>query len=120
MKKVTALALMLGIALSFTLPARADEMEDAMMKSYCPMMSLKFSKELGLSKKQEAKLQAIKAAMWEQMKPVATKTSADTEEVLTAKQEAKYKELMAAQGSCGCGHKDGEEGGSCEGKKEKK
>jgi len=100
--------------------AHADEMEDMMMNSYCPMMSLKHSQELGLSKKQEAKLQKIKDDMWAQMKPIATKSSSDTQAVLTAKQQAKYKEIMGSMGSCGCSkHKTDGDKGSCEMKMKK-
>ena len=109
-----ALALSLGTVFAV---AHADEMEDMMMKGYCPMMSLKHSKELGLSKKQEAKLEKIKDDMWAQMKPIVTKSSADTEAVLTDKQKAKYKEVMSSMmGSCGC-NKDKDGGDSCEMKK---
>lgn len=114
---VIAASLVLGTV--FTV-AHADEMEDMMMNSYCPMMSLKHSQELGLSKKQEEKLQKIKDDMWAQMKPIATKSSADTEAVLTKKQQAKYKEIMASMmGGCGCGKdKNGKgDGDSCEMKK---
>lgn len=121
-KTILAFTVALTLALGGVFAvAHADEMEDAMMNSYCPMMSLKHSKDLGLSKKQEAKLQKIKDDMWAQMKPIATKTSADTEAVLTDKQKAKYKEVMSAQGSCGCGKDKAKgEGDSCEMKKEKK
>lgn len=117
-KAVLTLTIALTLALGGVFSvAHADEMEDMMMNSYCPMMSLKYSKELGLNKKQEAKLQKIKDDMWAQMKPIATKSSADTEEVLTDKQQAKYKELMASMmGHCGCG-KDKDGGDSCEHKK---
>jgi hypothetical protein len=66
------------------------------------MMSLKHSKELSLSKKQESQLQKIKDDMWAQMKPIVTKSSADTGAVLNDKQKAKYKEVMASMmgGSC--------------------
>ncbi|HEX5036092.1 MAG TPA: hypothetical protein VFX30_02935 [bacterium] len=112
-----ALALSLGTVFAV---AHADEMEDMMMNSYCPMMSLKHSKELGLSKKQEAKLQKIKDDMWAQMKPIAMKSSGDTEAVLNDKQKAKYKEIMSSMmGHCGCG-KDKDGGDSCEMKKDNK
>ena len=119
-KRLLALTIALTLALGgvFTV-AHADEMEDMMMNSYCPMMSLKHSKELGLSKKQEAKLQKIKDDMWAQVKPIATKSSADTEEVLTDKQQAKYKELMASMGNCACNKDKAAGGDSCGTKKEK-
>lgn len=106
------------LALAFTvgaaLPAGADEMEEMMMKSYCPMMTMKHSKELGLSKKQEAKIQEIKDRMWGQMKPIAEKASADVEAVLNTKQENKYRELMSSQrGHHGGGHKEDCDCDSC-------
>jgi hypothetical protein len=119
-KGLLSLTVALALSLGVFSVAHADEMDEAMMNSYCPHMSLKHSKELGLNKKQEAKLEKIKADMWAQMKPIITKSSADTEAVLTDKQKAKYKETMAAMfkgHDCGCG-KDGDD--SCEMKKDKK
>jgi Spy/CpxP family protein refolding chaperone len=107
---VVTIALALGLTLS---AAHADEMDE--MKGYCPMMTLKHAKDLGLSKKQEAKIKGIKERMWEQVKPLMEKSSAEVEEVLTPKQEAKYNELAASMGmggKKGCCGKD-KDGGSC-------
>jgi Spy/CpxP family protein refolding chaperone len=97
MKKTLSLltiAVSLSAALSF---AHAGEMEDAMTKIYCPMMASMHAQELGLSKKQAAKIQEIKDQMWAQMKPIVTKSSADTEAVLTEKQKAQYRDIMSSQ-----------------------
>ncbi len=120
--KTLAFLFAFTFALGLALPsARADHDK---MDGYCPMMTMKHSKDLGLSKKQETKIKEIKDRMWEQLKPIAQESSAEVEEVLNAKQKAKYKELMASHGSCGkgdcgcdsCGKKDGD---SCEMKEKK-
>lgn len=102
MKKqvLTSFALIaFAASLAFALPARADQHMDG----YCPMKTMKHSKELGLSKKQEAKIKEIKDKMWEQLKPIAEKASGEVESVLNEKQKAKYKELMSSHKDCGMG-----------------
>lgn len=114
--KKSLFAVVLVLAFGSGLSVARAEMEKEMMDGYCPMMSLMHSKELGLSKKQEAKIKEIKERMWEQMKPIAQKASSETEEVLNPKQEAKYKELASSMsmggGCCGKDKKD-KEGGCC-------
>jgi hypothetical protein len=121
MKRILSLALVTAF-LVLALPARADE-------GHCPMMTLKHSKELGLSKKQKSEIEKIQGRMMEEMKALKAKASGDIDAVLTEKQRKKAAEMdmgcpmMGKGGDCAgecsgdCpmkkGGHDGKHGGEC-------
>ncbi|HSA59152.1 MAG TPA: hypothetical protein VLJ37_05650 [bacterium] len=107
------LSFTLVAAFLFLAPAaQADE-------ALCPMMTLKHSKELGLSKKQTAEIEKIRDQMMESMRSAKMKASEETRGVLTAKQIQKAEKLdmgcpMMKGGGCP-GMKGGRDscGGDC-------
>lgn len=107
--------------LSFTLVAAflflapAAQADDAL----CPMMTLKHSKDLGLSKKQTAEIEKIRDQMMESMRSAKMKASEDTRAVLTAKQIKRADKLdmgcpmMKSGDGPGMGRRKGACGGDC-------